>query len=149
MIFTISVATALTVYGIETIMYDKIKVLLNRLSCNGTYRLRYWNLMFWTRIHILDARCNGTYRLRYWNLEYYSFSPPLLLSSSCNGTYRLRYWNYSLRVQVFLDIWVATALTVYGIETNIIFTQLLQIHIVATALTVYGIETEVEYQLLC
>ena len=35
------VATALTVYGIETIMYDKIKVLLNRLSCNGTYRLRY------------------------------------------------------------------------------------------------------------
>ena len=59
-------------------------------SCNSTYRLRYWN----SRIQVLAASmecCNSTYRLRYWNLL-------IFFNKSCNS-------------------WVATVLTVYGIET--------------------------------
>ena len=67
---------------------------INGLSCNSTYRLRYWNffvffrsrwnfwevatvptvygietfLLFWQGISTLS--CNSTYRLRYWNKTY-------------------------------------------------------------------------------
>ena len=41
----------------------------------------------------------------------------------------------------FLRYAVATALTVYGIETLWLLHKLLIVHDVATALTVYGIET--------
>ena len=84
-------------------------------SCNSTYRLRYWN----SRIQVLAASmecCNSTYRLRYWNLL-------IFFNKSCNS-------------------WVATVLTVYGIETLNIFTSCgVRFFNVATVLTVYGIET--------
>ena len=43
----------------------------------------------------------------------------------------------------FLRYAVATALTVYGIETNIMRLIFTRLRLVATALTVYGIETTV------
>ena len=58
------VATALTVYGIDTQMdwnSDDWKF----LSCNSTYRLRYWNpFLVPTRTAVMIS-CNSTYRLRY------------------------------------------------------------------------------------
>ena len=36
-----AVATALTVYGIETILKYSLPVQMNPLSCNSSYRLRY------------------------------------------------------------------------------------------------------------
>ena len=84
------VATVLTVYGIETRreasaaqkhhllqQYLPFTVLKHKsatsnwdafsLSCNSTYRLRYWNLLRTFRTTQLYDRCNSAYRLRYWN----------------------------------------------------------------------------------
>ena len=88
------------------------------LSCNSTYRLRYWNLLKFyqqqktlhqvatvltvygietkkalaTTFNLLFG-CNSTYRLRYWN-SYFNLASTIL--ESCNSTYRLRYWNVVL-----------------------------------------------------
>ena len=96
------------------------------------------------------------------------FSNPKLFES-CNSTYRLRYWNCLASNFVYIIfIWVATVLTVYGIETfynffvfkhigrqlqqYLPFTVLKHNNLiqckptsfeVATVLTVYGIETEI------
>ena len=111
------VATVLTVYGIETLR-NLIILLVLIMSCNSTYRLRYWNirmrnlqnvllwscnstyrLRYWNRkeelIKQLQAEigCNSTYRLRYWNLELFSIFRSLNFMEGCNSTYRLRYWN--------------------------------------------------------
>ena len=43
---------------------------------------------------------------------------------------------------VEFKLFVATALTVYGIETNIVITIIIITNTVATVLTVYGIETQ-------
>ena len=60
----------------------------------------------------------------------------------CNSTYRLRYWNSSCSKLLSIShLKVATVLTVYGIETIIIFWLIHSISSVATVLTVYGIET--------
>ena len=45
---------------------------------------------------------------------------------------------------IFSFVLVATALTVYGIETNICLSSFHSVFPVATALTVYGIETIVK-----
>ena len=112
------VATAPTVYGIETLLVNKY---------NTTILLR----------------CNSTYRLRYWNVIPIIISNLLLLS--CNSTYRLRYWNNSSTIftLISLPFFVATAPTVYGIETTCqsLLTERLSYNFVATAPTVYGIET--------
>ncbi len=88
------------------------------ISCNSTYRLRYWNwLSVVTRNHcwfalqqylplavlkpfvilhgrrkVMPVGCNSTYRLRYWNSL--STNGSCSFSCSCNSTYRLRYWNW-------------------------------------------------------
>ena len=68
----------------------------------------------------------------------------LIVFFCCNSTYRLRYWNLLIYLEkTSILCHVATALTVYGIET---FAECQLIRnsdkFVATALTVYGIETE-------
>ena len=63
---TLNVATVLTVYGIETINSSD-KNLQKSLSCNSTYRLRYWNLGSVSLSLSNVIGCNSTYRLRYWN----------------------------------------------------------------------------------
>ena len=105
--------------------------------------------------------CNSTYRLRYWNKWSWKATSS---DSSCNSTYRLRYWNLvTSKPELSIQVFVATVLTVYGIETfvTIFFIKTLRcnstyrlrywnkrsflihdtIEQVATVLTVYGIET--------
>ena len=62
----------------------------------------------------------------------------------CNSTYRLRYWNpvNSTLITAYNKYLVATALTVYGIETIVFLFFFRFYNCVATALTVYGIETD-------
>ena len=139
-----AVATALTVYGIET---SKIWVLFlcghlalqqhlpftvlkqpkwireratSLVSCNSTYRLRYWNVIENLDCSQRIARCNSTYRLRYWNLIHpytlpnvsvataltvYGIETRYLVNAvnhafpSCNSTYHLRYWNCSCLIR--------------------------------------------------
>ena len=86
--------------------------------------------------------------------------------TSRNSTYRLRYWNSSIISSALLEYFVATVLTVYGIETQELLNNFLEFNkgsqqylpftvlkpsltscfivvclAVATVLTVYGIET--------
>ena len=96
----------------------------------------------------LVVSCNSTYRLRYWNVMRALFFTAFA-TAGCNSTYRLRYWNYQDYFAYFLISWiVATVLTVYGIETFIVM-NLMNVKIlrVATVLTVYGIETYVQFRL--
>ena len=44
-----TVATVLTVYGIETIPLSS-KEIPTPSSCNSTYRLRYWNMLIWVKV---------------------------------------------------------------------------------------------------
>ena len=159
------VATVLTVYGIETrlkrvsycilgmeglqqyLPFTVLKpttipvtVIPDKICCNSTYRLRYWNLVTSTA-SLTPWSCNSTYRLRYWNrfitrrrscrfrrvatvLTVYGIETWIaatrhfFFSSCCNSTYRLRYWNFHDAGCHTCDKYgVATVLTVYGIET--------------------------------
>ena len=84
---------------------------------------------------------NSTYRLRYWNQPNTVAILHLQLESR-NSTYRLRYWNiYKLPFSLTNSSYVATVLTVYGIETYDAINRLTSSYNVATVLTVYGIET--------
>ena len=112
------VATVLTVYGIETVptLRDSQETRIGSLQ-------QY--LPFTVLKHLLSKR--------------------LLLENNvgCNSTYRLRYWNFSNWLKHILSICtlVATALTVYGIETHHLQFQYQYYSHVATALTACGIET--------
>ena len=159
------VATALTVYGIETSInwcgFDPIDK-----GCNSTYRLRYWNwgifLYIWTccvKYVATALTVYGIETLHFWGSKNLYQKPlqqhlpftvlkltlRVLLSSiikrlqqhlpftvlkqsrfntkrfysllCCNSTYRLRYWNLHMAGRRNANVWVATALTVYGIET--------------------------------
>ena len=134
-----SVATVLTVYGIET---RTITTTLGQplYSCNSTYRLRYWNLDKQIHNEALHS-CNSTYRLRYWNSVINPRRKLRRKQTCCNSTYRLRYWNLISRIKLCSGIPVATVLTVYGIETVLKNNLPSQSKKVATVLTVYGIET--------
>ena len=114
------VATALTVYGIETVLLHT-KPSMPYCSCNSSYRLRYWNSLYMCdQKQQLRLRCNSSYRLRYWNSPT-SVLPVLMLALSCNSSYRLRYWNGRAwkPMPKINSSSVATALTVYGIETHL------------------------------
>ena len=91
----------------------------------------------------------------------------ILCPKRCNSPYRLRYWNKRMSVvlSLILDVlqqylpfmvlkpqikfriswfsWVATVLTVYGIETLTTFVDSNSNSVVATVLTVYGIDTKI------
>ena len=89
-----TVATVLTVYGIETCSKHPTRRFVFLISRNSTYRLRYWNSLkniLLISALIRDCR-NSTYRLRYWNLimSFFLFYAYML---SRNSTYRLWYWN--------------------------------------------------------
>ena len=84
------VATVPTVYGIETNTDTEFNF-GGVLSCNSTYRLRYWNYVLAELIHDNSTSCNSTYRLRYWNNHTHVHSQ--VQTHGCNSTYRLRYWN--------------------------------------------------------
>ena len=77
--------TVLKLNGYKSIFHS------NLISCNSTYRLRYWNVILWRLNKNLFVSCNSTYRLRYWNFS--TFFEPVRYCFGCNSTYRLRYWN--------------------------------------------------------
>ena len=108
--------------------------------CNSTYRLRYWNCYIAYSYTLELFRCNSTYRLRYWNRRTYKVFTITIcwLQQHLPFTVLKRCSWFGTQWAIFL---VATALTVYGIETP---SSSLNISddSVATALTVYGIETE-------
>ena len=139
--YHVMVATVLTVYGIETpsIFADSRTAIASVATVLTVYGIETIMTMIWLTIHI---SCNSTYRLRYWNLLQYSH---LRLNSDacCNSTYRLRYWNVWEPLYRGFCLGVATVLTVYGIETFIVVTVMSNAKSsrVATVLTVYGIET--------
>ena len=134
-----TVATVLTVYGIETWYYVRW-LTHDVLSCNSTYRLRYWNLILRTMINTRCAKLQQY--LPFTVLKHSSMFRPKKFIFCCNSTYRLRYWNSRIISSTNInDLLVATVLTVYGIETIKIDIQSVSIYLVATVLTVYGIET--------
>ena len=112
-----AVATALTVYGIETLWLGALlHTKPNKLQQPLPFTVLKLIRMLCAQIHWATC-CNSPYRLRYWNL-------PRCLRilrkqrHSCNSPYRLRYWNiFILSFWTDKNIIVATALTVYGIET--------------------------------
>ena len=84
------VATALTVYGIETFtncywhsisnvmlqqllpftvlkLTQMVSLIVELMSCNSSYRLRYWNILGNQKSRRFLGSCNSSYRLRYWN----------------------------------------------------------------------------------
>ena len=85
----ISVATVLTVYGIETPLGPEITIIISMLQQSLPFTVLKHIVLFLSASFF--RRCNSPYRLRYWN--------------------RLSYW-----VWVWV-LYVATVLTVYGIET--------------------------------
>ena len=138
-----AVATALTVYGIET--YDQ---------------------MYQYHLHKVATA------LTVYGIETEWRQTVSIFGYSCNSPYRLRYWNSNVLDGALFSLIVATALTVYGIETHYIrfvlvkslplqqplpFTVLKPknylcnstnyLITVATALTVYGIETHIVFTL--
>ena len=159
-----AVATALTACGIETVQPTRNQN-TRKVSCNSTYRLRYWNWVLKKRRKKLmnelqqhlplavlkltltetflfpgNISCNSTYRLRYWNLNYISY------------IYHFRSLQQHLPLAVLKLILphiktkqmptVATALTACGIETALLWWYFLSVLLkVATALTACGIET--------
>ena len=136
-------------------------------SCNSTYRLRYWN----SNLPIGNINCSSLQQyLPFTVLKLARFLIFYSLSkfSSCNSTYRLRYWNSRPSSLASASTFaVATVLTVYGIETITLLTEVhcwlarlqqylpftvlklpcimyevfFQTYGVATVPTVYGIET--------
>ena len=85
------VATALTVYGIETLIC-KLHLVRMVYCCNSSYRLRYWN----------------------WNNGILNYSRPFTLQQLLPFTVLKPPISAGIATEKFL---VATALTVYGIET--------------------------------
>ena len=137
-----TVATAPTVYGIETFeqlvstllhkqlqqhlpftvlkLVEIITIITHYLTgCNSTYRLRYWNVT-WNFAHRrTHKRCNSTYRLRYWNPEIFHgafcVEVPLLQQHLPFTVLKLNATLFPISEDFSI---VATAPTVYGIETG-------------------------------
>ena len=113
------VATVLTVYGIETFVDSERLADKHEECCNSTYRLRYWNQKILLEgVGRFPCRCNSTYRLRYWNLW------PIATDSSFVMDVLQQYLPFTVlkhsnrpwRPPYEVEL-VATVLTVYGIET--------------------------------
>ena len=146
-------------------MWPEVHMLPTPISCNSTYRLRYWNIppqYVWRNSGVLQQYLPFTVLklIFYWRFDNTrsNFVATVLTvygietgsyheihhqsSWSCNSTYRLRYWNYCFVLNCYFhDFLVATVLTVYGIETALMPTAPMPTSFVATVLTVYGIET--------
>ena len=88
-----AVATAPTVYGIET-KSRMLRSFSSILGCNSTYRLRYWNWIVSITAFCIAFSNVATAPTVYGieTLELSHMTPRIY--HSCNSTYRLRYWNY-------------------------------------------------------
>ena len=167
-LFIFQVATAPTVYGIETTEYFDTAC-SSFYCCNSTYRLRYWNglrpeiyyeeyssslqqhlpftvlkpYFLQAQCNLVRLCCNSTYRLRYWNKPDNSLWR-VIRRLSCNSTYRLRYWNHKTTDRnhlQFVELQQHLPFTVLKPRSLVVTTLLKPDFKVATAPTVYGIET--------
>ncbi len=88
--------------------------------CNSTYRLRYWNLKR-ARYTSAQIRLLQQYLpFTVLKLCFIGFIMEDTTHDCCNSTYRLRYWNSrSLGWYIFIFMYVATVLTIYGIWRKI------------------------------
>ena len=128
-----------------TIFYIEIPNHLSFYSSNSAYHSWYWNFLHnLAFFFLLILSCNSTYRLRYWNsgttrskpdnsdwLQQYSpftvLKPTFLTTCEvlvdcigCNSTYRLRYWNHIFgNWSITVPNTVATVLTVYGMRRRV------------------------------
>ena len=156
------VATVLTACGIETHdfyanthfilklqQYLPLAVLKPKMgnhefmvvSCNSTYRLRYWNLFNRIYVRYCMIRCNSTYRLRYWNMPF-SAIPTEKAFAKLQQYLPLAVLKLFLTSDTFTtNFWVATVLTACGIETEVKENKRKASVLVATVLTACGIET--------
>ena len=138
----VPVATALTVYGIET---PKIKLTFFMTFSSLQQHLPFTVLKPWSRLCRSLTHQSLQQHLPFTVLKLlFDLCSQLEPFFRCNSTYRLRYWNCSERPESrhIFNWQVATALTVYGIETlQLQFCNHTHYEKVATALTVYGIET--------
>ena len=122
---------------------------------NSTYRLRYWNRTLAPRpliyktvatapiVYGMRRRVRGSRGVkRRWGSHFSYLSEARVKQRLWgNSTYRLRYWNPSWSLKLTWSS-VATAPTVYGIETDKLhLRRWSRARTVATAPTVYGIET--------
>ena len=112
-----AVATAPTVYGIETRILHQSKLgNLQVATAPTVYGIETREVLttfkedeIWLQQHLPFTVLKRTIS------TFHSF---LITTIGCNSTYRLRYWNI---LKAVILIWwydVATALTVYGIETQ-------------------------------
>ena len=89
------------------------------ISCNSTYRLRYWNDFHASRL--LPLLLHVATVLTACGIETFNFFmiSRFFIPCCCNSTYRLRYWNSSLAGKCNKPLYhVATVLTACGIETR-------------------------------
>ena len=109
-----AVATVLTVYGIETWFIRR------------SLLIRITTLQQYLPFTVLKRRIGTIVKIRPMLQQYLPFTVLKQYKSflvklglfSCNSTYRLRYWNsYAFLYKILIYSWVATVLTVYGIET--------------------------------
>ena len=139
-------------------------ICFSRISCNSTYRLRYWNEMQ-KSIHRLVCGWPVATVLTACGIETVGITGGTVINGllGCNSTYRLRYWNVwriheqhrtYLQLQQYLPLavlkpdnicaqpllLVATVLTACGIETSKSNNKEKLLN-VATVLTACGIET--------
>ena len=112
----IYVATALTVYGIET---DNCQLYICEQVVVATALTVYGIETVGFIIGII-LRLPVATALTVYGIETMSdlFFRQFFTVFSCNSSYRLRYWNFSISPDWRIKQEVATALTVYGIETT-------------------------------
>ena len=138
-----SVATVLTVYGIETARYIFLATVY--YCCNSTYRLRYWNpenntfkvlqiievATVLTVYGIETLQSHFRRSLNFFELQQYlpftvlkrsiNVEPAVTNMIRCNSTYRLRYWN-------LIRYWNFSLLKILLLQQYLPFTVLKPFH---------------------
>ena len=114
-----AVATALTVYGIETLYLFHSIINNCFFGCNSTYRLRYWNKQFGLRMKIIQTSLQQHLPftvLKHFNNNCFLGNGNSMLQQHLPFTVLKLCYQRSIVIYHKLN-GVATALTVYGIET--------------------------------
>ena len=112
-----AVATVLTVYGIETFYFEE-KCVIIHIGCNSTYRLRYWNSI--TQNALFDLICPLQQYLPFTVLKPFRDMHLLWLLIELQQYLPFTVLKHFVATKdKAFNPFVATVLTVYGIETFI------------------------------
>ena len=115
-----SVATVLTVHGIETNVEIRDNGVEDFVCCNSPYRSRYWNFAFLVAFLGFSACscCNSTYRLWY--------APKGARQQRSRATMRSAHLKCLNEVKA-KQSWQENMLTIYSIETQLQHLQVLDV----------------------